>query len=175
MENVKNYQVKTKPVTALRTYHGMPLHYIRDYMIGCKNIHMSLSNVHEGFTETIKGQGSPDLNPGDYIVRDEDGYAAFMSPEEFESNYVERVSLSELHYVIRTYGFSVEGAEYMLRDEKTRAFLLASLHEQNKASSRSQTANHIHINTQSDVDVDRVVKKINEQFEKDLKANTSLQ
>lgn len=169
MENVKNYQVKTKPVTAMRTYHGMPLHYIRDYMIGCKNILMSMSNDHEPFTATIEGDGSADLAPGDYIVKDEDGYAAFMSPEEFESHYEVRVNPSELHYVIRTYGFPVKAAEHMLRDGKIREILLAPLREQSKASRGAQTANHIHINIQTEAPFDKLVDDINKKLEEDLK------
>lgn len=167
MENVKNYRVKTKAVTAMRTYHGMPLSYVRDFMIGCKNIHISLSNLHETFTAAIEGEGSVDLSPGDYIVIDEDRYAAFMSPEEFEKHYEENVNPSELHYVIRTYGFPVEDAEHMLRDEKVRQILLAPLHELSKTSRRSNTTNHVHINAQPEGDIaELVAKKIEQHFGK---------
>ncbi|GIN37805.1 hypothetical protein [Heyndrickxia oleronia] len=165
MENVKSYRVKTKPVIAMRTYQGMPLSYIRDFMIGCKNISLSLNNIHESFNEPIKSDVSHDLTPGDYIVKNSEQKAVFMSPEEFENRYEERVNSSELHYVIRTYGFPIEDAEYMLQDEKIRAVLLAQLHEQKKASRRTQKANNFHINTQPDADVGGIIKKINENFE----------
>lgn len=149
MENVKSYRVKTKPVIAMRTYRGMPLSYIRDFMIGCKNISLSLNNIHENFNESIKGDGSLDLTPGDYIVKNSEQNAEFMSPEEFENRYEERVNSSELHYVIRTYGFPIEDAEYMLQDEKIKAVLLAPLREQKKASRQPKTANHTPISQES--------------------------
>lgn len=137
MENVKKYRVKTKTVTAMRTYLGQPLFEIRDFMIGCKNIGMSLSNVHEGFVRSIEGNGIRDLTPGDYIVMSEGRNAMFMSSEEFEQQYEEQVDSSELHYVIKKYGFPVNAAEMMLRDERIRPILLAPLNEQNKSLERT--------------------------------------
>ncbi|MEK4712250.1 hypothetical protein [Sporosarcina sp. FSL K6-5500] len=135
METVKNYRVKTKSVTAMRTFIGQPIHEIRDYMIGCKNIALGLGGLHQGFNESIEGTGGArDLTPGDYIVMSEDRHAVFMSPAEFEKKYEEQVDSTELYYVITKYGFLAKDAEMMLKDERIRSVLLAPLNEEKKVS-----------------------------------------
>lgn len=125
MNSVKKYRVKTKPVTAMKTYVGQPLYEIRDFMLGCKNIVVSFRDVHEGFTEHIPSSRLPrDLSPGDYIVLSGEGNATFMSPSEFESRYELQVDNRELYYVIQKYGFSVDDAINLLREPKTREILL---------------------------------------------------
>lgn len=159
MENVKNYRVKTKSVRAMRTYLGQPLYEIRDFMIGYKNIILSLGFLHEGFNETIEGsEGASDLTPGDYIVMSEDRNAAFMTAAEFEDKYEEQIDNRELYYVIKNYGFPVEDAVTMLRTEWLRPILLAPLHEQSKASKRSQNTN-ITISS-SEADIERIANSV---------------
>lgn len=153
---MKKYRMKTEIVTALKTYEGQPLHEIRDFMIGCKNIHLSLVNLHRGFNEDIKGDGVPTLMPGDYIVKDSNRNAIFVNSKEFEERYEEKVSFTELHYVIQKYGFQVVDAEYMLRDEKLRAILLAPLITESKKSKRTQT---VIINNEKATDSAELVKE----------------
>lgn len=160
---MKKYRMKTEIVTALKTYESQPLHEIRDFMVGCKNIHLSLVNLHRGFNEDIKGDGVPTLTPGDYIVMDSNRNAAFVNPKEFEERYEEQVSFAELHYVIQKYGFQLVDAEYMLRNERLRAILLEPLIMEKKELKRTQT---VIINNEGTTDTAKLVKeKIAKHFQ----------
>lgn len=160
---MKKYRMKTEIVTALKTYESQPLHEIRDFMIGCKNIHLSLVNLHRGFNEDIKGDGVPTLTPGDYIVMDSNRNATFVNPKEFEERYEEQVNFTELQYVIQKYGFQLVDAEYMLRKERLRAILLAPLITESEKSKRTQT---VIINNENATDSAELVKeKIAKHFQ----------
>lgn len=171
MSEVIKCRPKTKQVEALRTYKDQRLGDIHDFTIGCKNIYFNLSdNRFEAFSEPLDLDGCPSLNPGDYIVKDDKGYAAFFSPEEFEEKYEKEVAPSELHYVVTKYGFTVENAEFMLRDESIRAILIAPLIETSKAKRRGSVPTNITVNptVSPTVNVESIAKSISASISNSL-------
>lgn len=139
MANIKQYREKSKLISAMLTYVGQPLHEIRDFTLGCRNLDSRFVDVHLGFDEPIR---SPKLFegicPGDYIVIDHERNVSFMKPDEFEEKYEEKADTNEIFYVVQKYGFSLEDAESMLKEPKIRAILLKPLEEDLQARQKRE-------------------------------------
>lgn len=166
---------KTIKARALKTYQGQSMYQLSGFMIGCKNVFFDFpSDVSLKFEEPLILDDCPALNPGDYIVRDDEGYAAFLSPKEFEKKYDIEVNPKELHYVVTKYGFPVQDAEYMLRDEKVRAILIAPLLETSKTKRKGSGPTNITVNpfVSPTANVESIAKSISASLTNSLTNNS---
>lgn len=134
---MERYRRRPQEVRALKTYEGMPLDDIKRFLEGSG---FDVHNHDEG--ARLKGSLEGDLKvaAGDYIVLHDDGKVTSCSAVEFEKDYESALNMDELHYVITRYGYSVKGAEYLLRDERARAIVLAPFLEQKKERLRRKSA-----------------------------------
>lgn len=120
----KKYRRRPKQVDALKTYVGQPMTDIRDFLLG-SNLFVSPTEHGSVFTELI--QGVIEITPGDYILRGDTGAVKVCGVDEFEDDYERVADPDEIFMVVRTYGFTVGQAEFMLINDETRNILLENI------------------------------------------------